>query len=322
MRIVFFLLLSVTTAFAHEKELKTKADLLATAKFTSERQHPWPFALLSIGNNMQSFQYYGGAPYWHDGLDIRSLPQQPIFAAAGGKVVNIQNYNPGNELYWEIAILDDEGFVWKYHHVDSTTIPAEIQKAFKGRSKVASGALLGNVVKWPVTSFGEVYHHLHLLVVAKDGQYINPFLLMEPLADTSAPIITKIGIAKDHQPIDGNQVSGAHALFLEASDLVLHKKFILPPHRISYKLDGADEKLVWEFINLPSAKNDADFIQDFYMTGTCGNYGCRKFIFNLNFTQKEPRKTMRLDPGTHQVEVFVEDMVGNKASESFQWKVL
>lgn len=318
MKFILVLLLCLSTVYAHEKELRTKADLLATAQFTGQRNHPWPFPLLSIGHNMQSYQDYGGSPYWHDGLDIRSRVDQPIFATVSGKIVNLENYQPGNPMYWEIAILDDEGFVWKYHHVDRKTIPAEI----KVGNTVKAGALLGNVVRWPISSFGEVYHHLHLLVVAKDGQYINPFLMMEPLPDTKAPVISKIGIAKNHSPISGNEVKGPHALYMEASDLTLHDKFILPPYKISYKMDGGEEVLVWEFINLPSGKNDTDFIEDFYMNGTCGDYSCRKFYFNLFFTKSAPRKTITLSPGAHKIEVFVEDVVGNKTSESFQWQVL
>jgi hypothetical protein len=322
MKCLLILILLGAQAFAHERGTTTKADLLATAKFSGQKNHSWPFPLLSIGHNMQSFQDYGGAPYWHDGLDIRSRVDQPIFATVGGKVVNFENYQPGNPLYWEIAILDEEGFVWKYHHVDRKSIPQEIYLAWKQGGSIKAGTLLGNVVRWPISSFGEVYHHLHLLVVGKDGQYINPFLMLEPLPDTISPVIKKIGLAKNHSPINGNEVKGAHALFLEASDLVLHHKFILTPHKISYKLDGADEVIVWEFVNLPSGKNDSDFIEDFYMKGTCGDYSCRKFYINLNFTKSAPRKTMVLSPGAHLIEVFVEDAVGNKSSESFQWKVI
>lgn len=322
MKTIFLMCLLSLSAFAHEKELKTRADLLATGTFREQKNHPWPFPLLSIGHNMQSYQDYGGDPYWHDGLDIRARVDQPIYLAAGGKVVNIENYVKGNPYYWEIAILDEEGFVWKYHHVAKETIPAEITSAYKIGGKVKAGTFIGNVIRWNVSAYGEVYHHLHLLVVAKDGQYINPFLMMEPLADTKAPVINKIGLAKNHRPVSGNEISGPHALYVDASDLTLHDKFILPPYKISYKLDGDEEKTVWEFVNLPSGKNDTDFITDFYMDGTCGDYSCRKFYFNLNFTRENPRGTMKLSPGTHQVEVIVEDIVGNKTSGSFQWKVL
>ncbi len=322
MKMIVVFLLIAQVAFAHERLTLTKANKLATAVFEGQKNHPWPFPLLSIGHNMQSYQNYGGSPYWHDGLDIRSLPDQAMYSPVSGKVVNIENYIAGNALYWEVAILDDEGFVWKFHHVDRSSIPKEIHDAYKTREKVSAGTLIGKVVRWPVSSFGEVYHHLHLLVVAADEKYINPFLMMEPLTDTSVPTIKHIGIAKNHRPTELTEVKGAHALFLEASDLTLHDKFILPPYKISWRLDNGEEKTVWEFINLPSGTNDTDYIRDFHMEGTCGDYSCRKFYFNLNFTQRNPRAQMNLSPGEHSVEVTVEDIVGNKSSKTFQWKVL
>lgn len=322
MKLFLLLSLLITSAWAHEKELRTKADHFASGVFSERRAHPWPFPLLSIGHNMQSYQFYGGSPYWHDGLDIRSEVNAPIHLSVGGKVVNIENYQRGNHLYWEVAILDQEGFVWKYHHVDRKTIPEEIFQAYEKGSELADGTYIGNVVKWPISTFGEVYHHLHLLVVAKDGRYINPFLLLTPLADYESPVIKKIGLAKNHRPISSDEVSGPHALYLEVSDLVLHDKFILPPHKISYRLNGASEKVVWEFIHLPSGRSDTLYIEDFYMKGTCGNYQCRQFYINLNFTPEVPRQILKLPPGKHQVEVFVEDIAGNRTSDTYEWSVI
>lgn len=316
MKFLVVLLISLS-ALAHENAAPTKADKLATGSYSQQRHHQWPFPLLSIGHNMQSFQNYGMSPYWHDGLDIRSVQDQPIYAAVGGKIVNVENYNSG-PMYWEVAILDAEGFVWKYHHVDRASMPANIKEG----TQIATGAHIGNVVRWSVSSFGEVYHHLHLLIVGADGKYINPFLMMEPLQDTKAPVINRIGIAKNHRPTDAIETSGEFALFVEASDLVYHEKFILPPHKISYRLDGQEEKLVWEFIHLPSGTNDKDYINDFFMQGTCGNYSCRKFFFNLNFAPNSPRSQMRLEKGKHEIEVSVEDVVGNRTSKSFSWSVL
>jgi hypothetical protein len=325
MKSVFVLILSLSlvTAFAHEGGFHTRADQFAYGSFAKAKKvvHPWPYRLLSLGHLMQSYQNYGSA-YWHDGLDIRSNPGEAIHASAGGKVVNYENYRMGNPLYWEIAILDSEGFVWKYHHVDHSTIPEEIKTAFKNGGTIPAGTYLGNVVEWPVVSFGETYHHLHLLVVGADKKYINPLVLLEPLPDTSVPVIKQIGIAQNHKPLSANQVRGAHALYMEASDLILHDKFLLPPHKISYRLDRGDIHLVWEFTHLPSMTNDTDFIQDFYMKGTCGDYSCRKFYFNLNFSPEKPRLEWTLNPGRHHIEVEIEDFVGNKAVKSFEWDVL
>lgn len=320
--LLFLVCLNVDYALAHLKNVPTRADKLATARFSRQGHHPWPFPLLSIGHNMQSFQDYGGSPYWHDGLDVRSQKEESIFASAGGKVVNIENYVSGNPLYWEIAVLDEEGLIWKYHHVQQESIPEEIHVAYRLGKKISAGAFLGRVVPWPQSSFGETYHHLHLLIVDKDGKYVNPFLMLEPLSDTSPPVINRIGLAQGHRPLNGSEVKGEHALFVDASDLVLHHKFILPPHKISYRLDGQDEQVLWEFIHLPSGINDTDYISDFFMKGTCGNYSCRKFYINLNFTPDHPRGTMLLTPGTHRVEVRVEDLAGNESTSSFSWRVL
>ena len=321
MKYLLILSLMINVALAEIKALPTKADNLATAEFQKQRHHPWPFPLLSIGHNMQSYQDYSFSPYWHDGLDIRSKENEAIYAAAGGVVVNIENYVSGNPLYWEVAILDQDGFVWKYHHVDQKTIPQEIRDAYKSKKPVRAGTLIGNVVSWPEVSFGEVYHHLHLLVVAKDGKYTNPFLLLEPLNDNQAPLINAIGIARNHRPTKDTEVRGPHSLYVDASDLTLHQQFILPPHKISYSLDGKPEKVVWEFINLPGGNDDVRFIRDFYLDGTCGNYRRRKFYFNLNFTPEKPRGQMTLSPGRHTIDVTVEDIVGNKAAKSFSWTV-
>lgn len=319
--LLLFLALSLHV-HAHENVFKTKADAFATGKLSRVKRHVWPFPLLSIGHAMQSYQDYGGSPYWHDGLDIRAAVDQPIFASAGGRVVNLENYVAGNSLYWEVAILDDEGFVWKYHHVDRKSIPKEIVEAFRSGKRVEPGALLGNVVRWPVVSFGEVYHHLHLLIVGGDGTYMNPFLFLDLLEDTRAPEIKKIGLARNHRPVDGTTIKGSHSLFVEVSDLVLHDKFTLPPHKISYRLNGSPQKVVWEFTELPSGKNDTDFINDFYLDGTCGDYRCRKFYINLNFSVATPRGILSLPAGEHSLEVEVEDYAGNKSSEQFRWQVL
>jgi hypothetical protein len=317
---IFFLFSS--HSFAHEKNLRTNSDSLAFGKFEITRSHPWPFPVLSIGHNMQSFQNYSNDPYWHDGLDIRSREDQPIYSSTVGKVVNIENYVLGNPYYWEVAILDDDGLVWKYHHVDKRSLPDEIKQAYKTGNKIKAGTYLGDVVRWGVTTYGEVYHHLHLLVVASGGQYINPLLLLSPLDDTEPPKIKKVGLTKNHKIVEGTKISGPHGLYVDCSDLILHDKFIVPPHKISFNLDNGPEVVVWEFINLPSNKNDTDFINDFFVGGTCGNYDCRKILINLLFTKEKPRQEIQFSKGDHQIQVNLEDLSGNKSSSIYHWQVI
>jgi len=312
-----FILMS-SSVLAHEAKNHSLANSKANGFYEVERHHPWPMDFLSIGHNMQSYQNYSMSPYWHDGLDIRGNALEKVYSTTSGEVVNIENYVSGNPLYWEVAIKDEEGLVWKYHHIDRQTIPKDL----KVGQKITQGTFIGQIVKWPSSSFGEVFHHLHLLVVDGNGKYVNPFLLMKSLEDRDAPKINKIGLTKNHKVFEGNQIRGAHGIYVDTSDLALHTKYILPPHKMSYRLNGNEEVLVWEFVHLPSGKNDLDYIKDFYLNGTCGNYQCRKFLINLNFTQSSPRGVFNLPVGHHSVEVFVEDQNQNKSSQTFSWEVL
>jgi hypothetical protein len=322
-------ILSTVNAWAqkhvHLQSIKTIADKTAWATSLKNIQPAvWPYDILSIGHSMQSYQNYSMSPYWHDGLDIRGEAKQKVYATVAGKVVNIENYYPGLDLYWEVAILDDSGFVWKYHHVDKNSIPQEIRDAFKNGTRIQQGDQIGNIVKWGTTAYGEKYHHIHLLVVDGKGRYINPFKLLPVLADTSVPVIEKIGLFnRKRKIVSGNLVSGDHGIYIQAFDTVLHKKFNLTPYLITYSLDRQDVKTVWRFDFLPSSTNDIDYINDFYLRGTCGNYNCRKFNININFDSTAPKATrfFNLERGRHRIDIQVMDFVGNEASKSFEYTV-
>ena len=62
----------------HEIENSWKPDYLdlATGDPTLLSDHgiyAWPFALDSIGWSMQSYQDYGGSPYFHHGMDMMKI---------------------------------------------------------------------------------------------------------------------------------------------------------------------------------------------------------------------------------------------------------
>lgn len=311
----------------HLKNKITKANSFAYAQNLKNTQDAiWPYSPLSIGHSMQSYQKYGfSSPYWHDGLDIRGNANEAVYATVAGKVVNIENYYPGDPLYWEVAILDDSGFVWKFHHVDSKSIPEKIKEAYKTGARIKQGEHIGNITPWPVTTYGERYNHIHLLVVDGKGRYVNPFRLLPKLADTSVPVIKKIGLFDSNRKLlNTDRVSGKHGIYVNASDTVLHNKFVLTPYMISYRLDNGDEKTVWKFDYLPSVDNDKDYITDFYLDGTCGNYRCRDFFINLNFNPQSSTKAtnfLNLPKGQHQVEVIVRDFLGNHSSKTYQYSV-
>ncbi len=310
----------------HLRNKSTLSNEYAWAKKIVEVENSiWPFNISSIGNSMQSYQQYGySSAYWHDGLDMRSDAGTHVYSSVAGKVVNIENYYPGNALYWEVAILDDNGYVWKYHHVDHQTIPEKIRQALQNHARIEQGEYIGDIVSWPQSSNGERFHHIHMLVVDGKGRYINPFILLPKLTDTSLPVIREIGLFDSRKKkIKGNSISGKHGIYVNTFDTILHSKFYLTPYMITYKLDGGDEKTVWRFDTLPSLTNDRDYLNDFYLAGTCGNYQCRNFYINLNFDLSTPGNTQffKLSPGEHQVEVFVYDFVGNVTKQNYLYTV-
>lgn len=282
--------------------------------------NPWPVKVLSIGHTIASYQQYGaGEAYFHHGLDIRADEGSPILASRGGKVVNVENYVLGNPQYWEVAILDADGFLWQYHHVDYDSIPAEIHDAFKKGKEIANGTKIGNVVYWPIVSFGERYNHIHLNILGKNKEFLNPFEFLEPLNDTIAPEIGEIGILKNGNKVEGTHVSGSYSLYAEVKDLVLSNVFTLPPTSIDVEIDGGAPFTVWKFDHLPGGADENKFVSRFYVPKmVCGNYSCRKPIIDLGFKVVESQ-VFPTQIGPHRVTIRVKDDVGNAAVRDFTY---
>ena len=302
------------------KRATGKASLLPTE---SERT-AWPFDLLSIGHSIASYQSYGwNSAYFHHGLDIRGDAGTPVLATRGGKVVNVGNYGGGNRLYWEVAILDEQGFVWQYHHIDHESIPEQVKTAFTNEGSIAAGTKIGEIVDWPVSTFGERYHHVHLNVLGEGSVYLNPFQFLEFLPDEGVPEIQTIGLINHKRKIvSGNRISGNYALYIQTRDLILHSQFHVPPYSISYKVDKGEWVDHWTFNQLPGGSDREAYINDFYLPNkTCGDYRCRRIYVDLGF-QKEGRKNFTSEVGSHVVQVRVSDYRGNDAISTYGWEVV
>lgn len=305
------------------RELAT-GDLRQFKIQDSTQSFRWPVKVLSIGHTIASYQNYAGvsSAYFHHGLDIRADAGSDVLLARGGKIVNIENYVPGSPQYWEIAVLDEDGFVWQYHHVEKTDIPQEVFDAYQKGTEIKAGTKIGTVVYWPIVSFGERYNHIHLNILGKDKEFLNPFLFLEPLHDTSSPEIAKIGLLKNGEALKGNQVSGSYSLYAHVKDLVLSNVFVLPPNSIEIQIDEREPQTVWKFDSLPGVASEKQYVNQFYVQNlVCGNYQCRMPIFDLGFRTSSLSQVFPLTPGEHTVIVNVADDAGNTASQSFTWKV-
>lgn len=313
-----------------ERDFNPRYAKLATGDFTHRQtspnrtRHPWPVQVKSIGHTMASYQSYSfaGAAYFHHGLDIRADAGSDVFASTGGKVINIENYMPGDPAYWEVAILDEEGFIWQYHHVDRESIPETIFQAYKNQTPIVAGTKLGEVFYWPVVTFGERFHHIHLNVLGKDKSYWNPFEFLQVLPDSSSPEIAHFHLLVNGKPVPGNTVSqSGYSVAAEIRDLILSDVFIVPANEIRVGIDGASPFTVWKFEGLPGGTDTEKFVNQFYVPSlACGDYRCRKPVidlgFRLNSTQVFP-----VTAGSHFLDLTVIDYNGNSTSRRFTWTV-
>jgi hypothetical protein len=307
-----------------EINYKAKYISIATAESsaTVNVRYPWPVEVKSIGHNTASYQNYGGEPYFHHGLDIRADAGSDVVASVGGQVVNISNYGPG-PAYWEVAILDNDGYVWQYHHVDRDSIPQSIWDAFRNKTLISAGTKIGEVYYWMVSTYGEVYHHVHLNVLARGGAYRNPFNFLEPLNDTKAPEFIDVGLMRNGYPQDPSlPIQGAYGIYATIHDLILHDKFVVPPHKITYQLDDDPrERVVWDFSELPGGASNTQYVESFFVPElTCGNYECRKLTVNIGFSTEGQRWFSNVG-GEHSITLHAEDHAGNRTSKNFKWQV-
>lgn len=304
---------------------------LATGDPTLQSEHgvyAWPFDLDSIGWNIQSYQDYGGTPYFHHGIDMMKMWGTNVYNRSGGQVINIENYQPGWDLYWEVAVLDPDGYIWQYHHINELTIPQliwdkwEEYKADPNAGYIPPGTYIGDIIEWPVWSFGKQFNHIHLNILAAGGVYVNGFELHDGLPDTAGPEIQSMGLLQNGQIHPGNEVEGDYSLYVRARDLILDDVYYLPPWEITFSVDGGPVHTTWRFDTLPGGANDTAYLDDFYVVPpTCGDYYCRDYYIDLGFIP-DSQFVFPGSGGEHSVLVTVSDYAGNSGSQLYTYTVI
>jgi Bacterial Ig domain len=296
---------------------------------TEHGVYTWPFALDSIGWSMQSYQDYGGTPYFHHGMDMMKMWGTMVFNRSGGQVINIENYNPGWDLYWEVAILDPDGYIWQYHHIQMETIPQLIWDKFEEWQAdpiyggfIPADTHIGNIIEWPVWSFGKQFNHIHLNILAAGGVFVNGFEFHNALPDTVGPEIQHVGLLQYGQIYPGDTIEGAYSLYVRARDLILDDVYYLPPWEITFAMDCGPVQTTWRFDTLPGGWSDTAYLDDFYVVPpTCGDYDCRDYYIDLGFI-RDSQFEFPTSGGQHTVLVTVRDYAGNTASQSYTYTVI
>ncbi len=317
----------------HEIEHAWQPDYLELATgdpnlLTDHGVYAWPFALDSIGWSMQSYQDYGGTPYFHHGMDMMKVYGTEVFNRSGGQVINVENYRPGWNLYWEVAILDPDGYIWQYHHIDEPTIPQfiwdkwdEYQVDPVNGGFVLPDTYIGDIIEWPVWSFGKQFNHIHLNILGAGGVFVNGFEFHNALSDTVGPQIQAVGLLQNGQIHPGNDIVGSYSLYIRARDLILDDVYYLPPFEITFSVDGGPEQTTWRFDTLPGGADEYAYLNDFYVVPpTCGDYECRDYYIDLGFIP-DSQFEFPCSVGEHGVQATVRDYAGNLASQPYTYTV-
>jgi murein DD-endopeptidase MepM/ murein hydrolase activator NlpD len=127
--------------------------------------------------------------YHHPGVDFAAARGTEVFAAAAGRVINVNRTSLQAGYGNYIDIDHGHGFVTRYAHLDEV-------KVHRGQ-KISKGIVIGTVG----SSGGSIAPHLHYEII-RDGEQVDPApYMMEGLSSEQHTILLKLSI-KQNQSLD------------------------------------------------------------------------------------------------------------------------
>jgi len=244
-----------------------------------------------LGNNYGEYQYYGGSPYLHPGIDILADPWDSVFAVKSGYVKAVLTTSA--DLHWRVAVGDSVGIApcdgYLYAHLDSATI-----QVAEGDTIIA-GQFLGLIVPWPVASFD----HLHFVVIRQSGypwtadwMFIhNPLDYLVDVSDSAPPEFLQLsnGSYFAFAPNNttsylnvGDTLSGAVDFHVRVQDRVGHPTWELTPYRMQWEFRN-DSLSYGPYLSVQFrdtlwwADNVATIYRDDSVYDTKGDYDFREY---------------------------------------------
>jgi hypothetical protein len=313
---------------------------------------PWPLnpnMQHPVGNTYGEYQYYGGSPYPHPGVDVMGIAGQPVFAVRGGIVKAI--LTTSGEWHWRVAVGDEDtpgtclGYL--YAHLDQPTIAVDVG------DPILPGQYLGDLVEWPIYGF----HHCHFTRLEDsgatwDGVWLsvhNPHIDITNQSETEAPVFEP-AIGSDLLAFCRNQTStyldpdaltGSVDVIAHVGDRIL-SSWVCAVQELRYTIYPAgmpqspivDDKLSVYFDmtcdTYASGEIDAFLMSLLYKDdGTCntqGDYDYREFFHILTNSNgdtvyepsdlNEAWDTTGLPDGGYVVKVKAIDVRGNVRADS------
>ncbi|MDM7917126.1 MAG: FlgD immunoglobulin-like domain containing protein [Candidatus Eisenbacteria bacterium] len=225
--------------------------LFAALAVSVPAAEPWPYQPFDethgLGNHFGEFQNYGGAPYYHDGIDLVT-PTGPVqtFSVSDGTLTHI-TYNQPMYSGLMIGPPVSGGEGWLYWHINATTMQFDIGDL------VQTNDYIGTTANWPVAQF----HHCHFNRVRGTGGYPwgwyeaidNPLLFMEPNTDPDAPVFEIAYNGKVFAFVnngtttiqDPTALTGSVDIVARIKDIVGMPQWALNAWKIDYWIDGATQ---------------------------------------------------------------------------------
>jgi hypothetical protein len=209
----------------------------------------WPFepadSAQPLGNSYGEYQYYGGTPYLHPGIDIMQPAGSPVYAVKAGWVKAVLTTSA--DLHWRVAIGDSPGSDscdgWLYAHLEQSTIAVVFGE------KVDSGQYLGSIVAWPVADF----NHCHFVKIRNAGfswtanwLFVgNPLDELVNVDDFDPPYFVNIEVGTPLRfCVDnsaafftiGEAISGNVDIVARAHDRIGHPTWVVTPYAMGYEI--------------------------------------------------------------------------------------
>ena len=184
---------------AQKMRVFDKSELKKTSP-TGYDPIPWPFfpfdSMCTIWNHYEQHMSYGEADwsYLHQGLDIITPIEEPVYAVAPGIVKCVLTL--GGDEYWRLAISPEQSSGWSkgwlYAHLIESSIQVDVGDS------VAIHDYLGNIIYW-----AEDWGHIHFVEIEDSGlvwRYddnewgivYNPLLSLVPDTDLNPPVIENV----------------------------------------------------------------------------------------------------------------------------------
>jgi len=267
----------------------------------------WPLAPIGstqpLGNNWGEYQYYGGFPYLHPGIDVMADSiHRPVYAVQSGIVKGW--LTTSGDYHWRLAIADyetnDSVEAWLYAHIDPYQYHKDVGEY------IAEGELIGYLVEWPITGFD----HLHFARIKDAGavwQYgdwafvENPLRIIQPYDDTTKPVFedayanSKFAFCQNNTStyLQPTNLYGSVDIIAKIHDdvgLSLYNPVWerLIPYGISFEIHGVDtlpSTTSFIFCGVLDYTENVDVIyKDDVVCNTRGDYSHRDYYFIVSNT--------------------------------------